>query len=109
VRPQPSPAAVAALASPTIVAFGAQCTWWGSVAEIAADGRCPYCHGPLGAVAAIGWRHSVDVQEAIQPGYRAFVDWLRGHWCYPTLLVAEAAYWTARGAAAPTITIRVDA
>jgi hypothetical protein len=103
-------ASIAALAPPpTAIAYGARCTWWGSVAEIDSAGRCPYCHGPLGAVAASAWQQIVDVQEAMQPGYRAFVDWLRGHCCYPTLLVAEAAYWTARGAATPTITIRVDA
>jgi hypothetical protein len=106
--PQPS---TAALPTPDRrVAYGAQCTWWDAITAVDTGGlwpRCPYCHGPLNAVASIEyWNQDVDVQDAIQPGYRAFVEWLRGHHCYPTLLVAEAAYWTARQVEAPTVTIR---
>jgi hypothetical protein len=81
------------------IAFGERCTWWGSIDEVAAGGLrpcCPHCRGPLLALPSIDcWNQTVDVQDAIQPGYKAFIAWLRGH-CYPTLLVAEAAYWTAR-------------
>jgi hypothetical protein len=108
---QPQPSTAALQTTDPRVAYGARCTWWDAIAAVGTCGLrpcCPYCHGPLNEIASIEcWQQDVDVQDAIQPGFKAFIDWLRGHRCYPTLLAAEAAYWTARQVAAPAIAITV--
>jgi hypothetical protein len=88
------------------IAYGASCTWWGSLEDAGIGLACPHCHGPLIVGESLErWQQDLELQDALNPGYKAFIDWLRGHWCYPTMLEAEAAYWTARAVTRPTVTV----
>nr|WP_294577496.1 hypothetical protein [uncultured Rhodopila sp.] len=76
--------------------YGARCTWFGPIAEIGKRGgipACPHCGSPLYEMPneAMWWR-VVDKHEAAgNPGYRAFVEWLRGKH-FPTYTAAQDAY-----------------
>lgn len=81
------------------IAYGANCRWWGSIGEVGTSSRgsglpcCPRCGGMLFEMESEGeWWSGVDAYEAGgHPGYRAFIEWLRGR-CYPTFDAAKAAY-----------------
>lgn len=81
------------------IVFGANCVWWDSIDKA---GRmkpelplpcCPYCKSVLMEIPNIeAWNESVDHYEAKgHPGYRAFVDWMRGK-CFRSSKDAQAAY-----------------
>lgn len=86
------------------IVYGARCTWWGAIDQ-AAPGRplgaiegalagavggipgCPHCGGPLFEVVdEATWWAGVDKHEAERdPGYRGFIEWLRGRCFSPSL------------------------
>jgi len=78
-----------------IIAYGF-CTWWDSLDKV---GRltnglpcCPVCNSVLFQIPEAEWFRQVEEYEAKKlPGYRNFIEWLRGK-CYPSYPVAFAAY-----------------
>lgn len=96
--------------------YGARCTWWDSMDKVGTlptepmeltrgDGSkttiggypipcCPICHGVLFQVASLEeWNQNVArfSLEKRDPGYVAFIDWLRGR-CFPDFKKARFAY-----------------
>jgi hypothetical protein len=75
------------MADPRIV-YGAGCSWWDSIDKVAktASGLpcCPHCGGVLFEVAneARWWRDVQMFESEHEPGYRKFIEWLRGR-CFP--------------------------
>lgn len=73
------------------IAYGARCTWWGSIYEIGtvqgAGGRslpcCPRCRGPLFEVpSALEWFRQVKAHDREYcQNYEKFIAWVRGR-CY---------------------------
>lgn len=84
------------------IVYGARCVWWDSIDKVAAKPSglpcCPSCGGVLFEMASESeWWASVRRHETEQePGYAAFVEWLRGK-CYPTADEARLAYAASRG------------
>ncbi|MGH9249005.1 MAG: hypothetical protein ACRD0W_05755 [Acidimicrobiales bacterium] len=70
--------------SDTRVVYGATCSWWGVIGEVASTLRglpcCPSCSGVLLEVGSVAdWWAGVDRYQADgHAGYRAFIEWLRG-------------------------------
>lgn len=86
----------------TRIVYGARCAWWGSIDKTALtppgpSGHripcCPHCSSPLFEMDdEAAWFAGVDRHEANgHPGYRTFVEWLRGK-CFPSPRAAMAAY-----------------
>jgi hypothetical protein len=93
------------------IVHGARCTWWGSISEVGelppTKGNpfgerqpgerglpcCPHCRGVLMEVGSEAeWWAGVDRHEADgNPGYRAFVEWLRGQ-CFPNVTAARSMF-----------------
>ena len=79
------------------IAYGATCTWWDSIMKVGNnDGLpcCPHCRKILYEMPSIEeWWNGVDRYEVgkPRPGYRKFVEWLRGK-CFPNYDAAEKAY-----------------
>ena len=79
------------------IVYGARCAWWGSIHDVAAKPSglpcCPHCGGVLMEVGSEAeWWAGVDRSEQDgNPGYRAFIEWLRGQ-CFPTLEQAREFY-----------------
>lgn len=82
------------------IVYGARCSWWDSIDKVATTTGlpgglpvCPHCGSPLFEVGSeTEWWAGVDQHESErEPGYRAFIEWLRGK-CFPTLEAARAAY-----------------
>lgn len=84
-------------ATDTRVVYGARCVWWNNIAAVSTTPRglpcCPHCGGVLFEVPdEQTWWAGVDAHESThEPGYRKFVEWLRGR-CYPSIDEARAAY-----------------
>lgn len=73
------------------VVYGARCSWWDTIDKIATSSSglpvCPYCASPLFETTDLEeWYRQVDAHErsAPEPGYRIFVEWLRGR-CFPAM------------------------
>lgn len=68
------------------IVYGARCTWWDSISQVATVGPyripcCPHCSSPLFEVDdEAEWFRQVDKfeREKPQPGYRAVIEWARG-------------------------------
>lgn len=85
------------------IVYGARCSWWDSIDKIGktAPGPsghalpcCPHCSGVLFEVQSEAeWWAGVDKyeREKPEPGYRQFVEWMRGK-CFPGYVAARAAY-----------------
>lgn len=79
------------------VVYGARCSWWGSINEVSTlpSGMscCPSCRGVLFEYDnEEEWWEGVDQYEAEgNPGYRAFIEWLRGR-CRPSVGEARAEF-----------------
>lgn len=79
------------------IAYGANCVWWDSIDKVANKHGlpvCPQCSGVLFEIESIEeWNRGVDHFEKNNPspGYRKFVDWLRGK-CFRTQDLAMNAY-----------------
>ena len=82
------------------IVYGTRCVWWDSIAKVGRTegGRhplpcCPRCGGALFEVPSeADWWAGVDRHEkAGNPGYRAFVEWLRGK-CFPKYEDARFVY-----------------
>lgn len=99
------------------IVYGARCVWWDSISEVgekpasagspfpASPGErglpcCPHCGGVLFEVPSeTEWWVGVDQHEAAgNPGYRAFVEWLRSR-CFPNVATARAAFDAEQGGA----------
>lgn len=79
----------------TRIAYGARCVWWGSIQKVGNRKGlpcCPECGGVLYEMPnEAAWFEGVDRHDERQPGYRKFIEWLRGK-CYPSYGHAKAAY-----------------
>lgn len=82
------------------IAYGANCTWWGKIADVGKRHLrdagtipcCPHCNRMLFEVPnAEKWWATVDRHAAAKPGYREFVEWLEGR-CFANILAALNAY-----------------
>lgn len=85
------------------VVYGIRCVWWDGVEKVGkmpgTDGPlgplpcCPHCRGVLMQVdSPEKWWADVNTHQANgHPGYRAFMEWLKGK-CFPTIQAAKAAY-----------------
>lgn len=87
------------MASDPRVVYGARCAWWDTIEKTATvngkpDGLpcCPNCGSPLFEVASESvWWNGVEAHDDMNPGYREFVEWLRGK-CFPGFPEAIAHY-----------------
>ena len=86
----------------TRIVYGALCTWWDGIDNVGLlpagpSGHrlpcCPHCASPLFELPNEDqWWSQVEAHEkAGHPGYRAFIEWLRGR-CFGTLASAMATY-----------------
>lgn len=90
----------------TRIVYGARCVWWdgiekigktpagvGPTAKMGGLPCCPHCGGVLFEMdSPKRWWDGVAKHEANgNPGYRAFIEWLKGK-CFPTMDDAKAAY-----------------
>jgi hypothetical protein len=83
----------------TLIVNGARCAWWDDISKTANTGPgrqglpvCPHCRSPLFQHEPEGWWQGVDRHEANgNPGYRKFIEWLRGQ-CFRNYGDALAAY-----------------
>lgn len=81
------------------VVFGAVCVWWDTIdkadkiSETIPIPCCPHCRNVLLEVGTIEeWDNNVDrYEKENHPGYKAFMDWLRGK-CFKNIKDAKAAY-----------------
>ena len=78
------------------VVYGVHCVWWDSIHQtVNREGlpSCPYCGSVLFEMASEKiWFKKVDRYEKDgHPGYRKFVEWLRGK-CFKTYDVAWKVY-----------------
>jgi predicted HAD superfamily Cof-like phosphohydrolase len=67
----------------TRIVYGAMCSWWGTIREVGnRDGIpcCPHCKNLLFEMSSPDeWWEGVDKHVADgHPGYRAFIEWLKG-------------------------------
>ena len=72
------------------------CTWWDSIQKAGRKGNlpaCPHCGSVLFEMAnEVEWFKGVDRYEREgHPGYRKFVEWLRGK-CFKNYDIAMEAY-----------------
>lgn len=86
--------------SDTRVVYGATCSWWDSIDKVGKTPTglpaCPHCGGVLYEIGSEReWWDGVRRHDAdAEPGYIAFIEWLRGR-CFPGrngLVRARAAY-----------------
>ena len=76
--------------------FYGLCTWWESIYETASTPEaipcCPKC-GRVGFEMKDikTWYEGVDEHEKNHPGYRKFIDWLKGK-CFLNYEVAKKTY-----------------
>lgn len=79
----------------TRIVYGVNCCWWDDISKVNKDHiipTCPHCENPLFEMPNIeAWWKQVDGYDKENPGYRAFVEWLRGK-CYPSYQVAQKAW-----------------
>jgi len=80
----------------TRIVYGSGCTWWDDITKIGTRFGlpcCPHCKCALFEVKnEAEWFNGVDKYEAAgNPGYRAFIEWLRGK-CLPDYDVAKQVY-----------------
>lgn len=88
----------------TLIVNGANCTWWDDItgtANTSPDRKglpiCPHCASPLYQHKPEKWWEAVDGYEAADhPGYRRFIEWLRGK-CFRTYGEAKDAFAKAEG------------
>lgn len=81
------------------IAYGATCSWWDSITEVAATPSglpcCPHCGGVLFEVEdeAQWWAGVERYEENGHPGYRGMIEWARGK-CFggPPLEAMSRAY-----------------
>ena len=83
------------------IVFGMRCVWWdgiekaGKLATPSGHGLpcCPHCSSPLMQMDdPATWWGQVEKHEANgHPGYRAFIEWMKGK-CFPDMAAAKAAY-----------------
>ena len=98
--PKPRPA-------DTRIVYGIRCVWWDGIDKVALSPPgesghripcCPHCGSPLFEMEDEEiWFAGVDRHQANgHPGYRRFVEWLRGK-CFPNAKAAMAAYASETG------------
>jgi hypothetical protein len=81
--------------SATLPATSRSGTWWDSITNAGTlpSGLpcCPHCRGVLFEMPSAEWWPAVDLRDQAEPGYRQFVEWLRGR-CYSATIAARDAY-----------------
>lgn len=81
----------------TRIAYGANCSWWGPIADVGTKPSglpcCPVCGGMLFEVASSDewWSGARRYEADGHPDYVAFLEWLQGRH-FPSLDVAQDAY-----------------
>ena len=86
----------------TRIVFGMRCVWWDGIEKVgklppSPSGHslpcCPHCGGVLMQMdGPEQWWRTVEQHQANgHPGYRAFIEWMKGK-CFPTMQAAKAAY-----------------
>ena len=85
----------------TRIAYGAHCTWWGSIYDIGKrDGLpcCPCCRNMLFEMPdeATWWRGVEKYEQSGNPGYRKMIEWSRKR-CFPTFTAMKDAYAALKG------------
>jgi hypothetical protein len=88
------------------VVYGISCVWWDGIEKVGKTPLrggvslpcCPQCGGVLMQVdGPKQWWDAVEKHEASgHPGYRAFIEWLKGK-CFPTMQAAQEIYETKPG------------
>lgn len=78
------------------IVYGARCFWWDSIANVdklpSGLPCCPICKGVLLEMDnETHWWEQVDRQEEKEPGYRRFIEWLRGR-CFKSMAVARMTF-----------------
>lgn len=78
-----------------MLAMSISCTWWDSLTKAALEhGQpvCPHCGRPALRFPEKLWWERIDYHgNSSAPGYRQFVEWLRGR-CFPNERQARAVY-----------------
>lgn len=85
----------------TRIVYGIRCVWWDGIEKVGKTPPergisipcCPHCGGVLMELRSLAeWWAGVEKYEADgHPGYRAFIEWLKGK-CFPNRQAAKAAY-----------------
>ena len=86
----------------TRIAYGATCTWWGAIQEVATTGSglpcCPHCRGVLFEAPSMaeweaGTRQSIDAGNAA-PDWLDMLHWVRdqGEPCQPNFDEIQTRY-----------------
>ncbi|MCC8949310.1 hypothetical protein H8A97_30465 [Bradyrhizobium sp. Arg62] len=85
----------------TRIVYGFRCVWWDGIEKVGSKGQgplgglpcCPHCGSPLFEMPSPKeWWDGVERHQANgHPGYRDFIEWLKGR-CFPTVQAAKAAY-----------------
>jgi hypothetical protein len=89
------------------VVYGMRCVWWDGIENVGTlDHKesvhglpcCPFCRGVLMQVdnPKVWWEGVNNYEKAGHPGYRAFMEWLKGK-CYPTMRAAQEVYQAKKG------------
>lgn len=79
------------------VVYAARCSWWDTIDKVGTTSSglpvCPSCGSPLfeQESEAVWWEGVDEHERTTEPGYRAFVEWLRGK-CYPSVDAARDIY-----------------
>lgn len=87
--------------SDTRIVYGFNCVWWDGIEKVGKTPPrngisvpcCPHCRGMLMELPdPKSWWDGVEKYEADgHPGYRAFIEWLKGK-CFRDRYVAKVAY-----------------
>lgn len=88
-------------ATDTRIVYGFRCVWWDGIEKVGRLGLrpsetipgCPHCgSGLMQMDGPAEWWAGVEKHEANgHPGYRAFMEWLKGK-CFRTIQEAQAVY-----------------
>lgn len=69
----------------TRIVYGSVCSWWDNIYKVTKTNTvpsipcCPHCGGPLFEMPDLTtWYSAVEEYARDHPGYREFIDWLRG-------------------------------
>jgi hypothetical protein len=78
------------------IVYGVNCVWWDTIDKCVTRENnlpcCPHCKSVLfEASSEEEWYKKIDNWEETHPGYKKFMDWLKGK-CFKTRGIAEEQY-----------------